>query len=130
MAKKLSNAPDYPEICVSALKEMFKQTGPPVFDKNEILQKGVIIRHLVLPGYLQNSVGILETVAALFKPEEVLLSVMSQFTPYPQNTLPELNRRLKPLEYKYIVSKVLESGFNGYIQDLSSAREEYTPKFK
>ncbi len=130
LAKSLSNAPDYYEKALPAICEMIRQTGKSVFDDEGMLQKGVIIRHLVLPGYLENTYDIIDTVADNFK-GRAMFSLMSQYTP-PKIRLPfeSLNRRLTEEEYEKAVDYMYLSGIeDGFLQELSSAQEEYTPDF-
>lgn len=130
ISKAFSGAPDYPEIALSAIKEMYRQTGDAVFDDEGMLQKGIIIRHLVLPGYLDNTYDVLDAVSEHFS-EGVLFSLMSQYTP-PKKELkyPSLNRRLTEEEYEKAVDYMYLCGIeNGFLQELSSANEEYTPDF-
>ncbi len=125
----LSNAPDYYEKAVPAIKEMLRQTGECVFD-DDMLQRGIIIRHLVLPGYLGNTYDIIDTFAEGFK-GKAMFSLMSQYTP-PKRKLPfeSLNRRLTEEEYQRAVDYMYLSGIeDGFLQELSSAKEEYTPEF-
>lgn len=130
LSKKLSKAEDYAKKAVPAIKEMLRQTGRPTFDEDGMLQKGIIIRHLVLPGYLENTYDVLDCVSENFK-DKALFSLMSQYTP-PQEPLPytSLNRRLSEEEYEKAVDYMYLSGIdNGFVQELSSAKEEYTPDF-
>ncbi len=129
LSKKLSSAPDYYEKAVPAIKEMIRQTGEEKWDEDGLLLKGVIIRHLVLPGFLANTYDIIDTVSTEFP--DVMFSLMSQYTP-PKKHLPteSLNRRLTEEEYEKAVDYMYLSGFeNGFLQELSSAKEEYTPDF-
>ena len=130
LAKKLSSAPDYYEKAVPAIKEMIRQTGECVFDDEGMLLKGTIIRHLVLPGYLDNTYDIIDTFADNFS-GRAMFSLMSQYTP-PKKKLPyeSLNRRLTDEEYEKAVDYMYLSGIeDGFLQELSSAKEEYTPEF-
>ncbi len=130
LSKALSNAPDYAEKAIPAIKEMYRQTGDAVFDEDGMLQKGIIIRHLVLPGYLSNTYDVIDAVTENFG-DGVLFSLMSQYTP-PKKELPykSLNRRLTEEEYEKAVDYMYLSGIeNGFLQELSSAKEEYTPDF-
>lgn len=130
LSKALSNAPDYFERAVPAITEMLRQTGECVFDDEDMLQKGIIIRHLVLPGYLDNTYDIIDTFAEKFK-GRAMFSLMSQYTP-PKKKLPfeSLNRRLTEEEYEKAVDYMYLSGIeDGFLQELSSAKEEYTPEF-
>ena len=130
LSKKLSNAPDYFIKAIPAIKEMCRQTGEAVFDEEGILQKGIIIRHLVLPGYLENTYDVIDAVTENCH-SGVLFSLMSQYTP-PKKILPfeSLNRRLTEEEYEKAVDYMYLSGIeDGFVQELSSAKEEYTPEF-
>ena len=130
VSNALSNAPDYALKAIPAIKEMYRQTGNAVFDEDGMLQKGIIIRHLVLPGYLSNTYDVIDAVTENF-PEGVLFSLMSQYTP-PKKKLPyeSLNRRLTEKEYEKAVDYMYLSGIEeGFLQELSSAQEEYTPDF-
>ncbi len=131
LAKKYSNVNNYFETAQNAVLEMFKQTGPYKFDKNGILQKGVIIRHLIMPGNIENSFGVIDWVSKTFPKGSVLFSLMSQYTPVQElNDFPELCRTLSKKEYnsveQYLYSSKIEDGF---IQDLSSSTSEYIPCF-
>ena len=95
----------------------------------EFSKSGMIVRHLVLPGHLENSYGVIDMFARLFPKGDVLFSLMSQYTP-PADKLPykELNRRVTTLEYNRVYDYMLENGIeNGFAQERSSAKEEYTP---
>ena len=131
LAGKYSAAPDYPETAKAAILEMFRQTGPYELDENGLLRRGVLIRHLVLPNALDNTKRVIDWVSQAFRPGEVLFSLMSQYTPMGMaGAFPELNRRLTPEEYaqamRYMENSPIEDGF---YQELSSAKEEYTPDF-
>ena len=110
---------------------MYRQTGEYEFDEDGMLKKGMIIRHLVLPGHIKNTLDVIDKVSGRFTDSEVLFSLMSQYTP-PKVKLPyeELNRRLTREEYDSAVDYLYLCGIeNGYVQELSSAKEEYTPDF-
>ena len=131
LARQVSGAEDYPGIAKAAISEMFGQVGPCKFDENGILQSGVVVRHLVLPGFLENSYRVIDWFADAFEKGSVLFSLMSQYTP-PKNKLPvkSLNRRLTTLEYNRVYDYMLSKGVEfGYCQQRSSAKEEYTPDF-
>lgn len=126
----LSGAPDYAQFAVPAIKEMIRQTGECITDEDGMLQRGVIVRHLVLPGFLENTYDVIDTVTREFPPW-VMFSLMSQYTP-PKKILPveSLNRRLTEEEYEKAADYMYLSGIdNGFMQELSSAKEEYTPEF-
>lgn len=126
LAKELSCRPRYPEYAAEALGEMLAQKINRC-DAEGILQEGVIIRHLVLPGETRNSIGVLELLNKNFG-NGITLSLMSQFTP--MEGCARLPRRLKPIEYKTVVSHAVKLGFeNVYIQDFDSAKTDYIPDF-
>jgi len=130
-AARYSAAPDYPEVAEAAIREMVRQTGPVRLGSDGLLQSGVIIRHLILPGNLDNTLRVIEWAAGAFRPGEVLFSLMSQYTPCGDlAAFPELQRRISPEEYDAAVSWMELCGLrDGYCQELSSAKEEYTPPF-
>lgn len=129
LAKKYSLAPDYPEVAKSAIKEMFRQTGECVFDGDGILQRGVLIRHLMLPGELENTLDVIDWVSSQFG-DKVLFSLMSQFTPNENCKLPELRKRISEDEYNKAVDYMYLCGMeNAYVQDFSSAENDFTPPF-
>lgn len=131
LAARWSNAPDYPETARAAILEMLRQTGPYEMDADGLMRSGVIVRHLVMPGALQNTFGVLDWVRDTFAPGEILFSLMSQYTPYRElPEYPELNRRLTAEEYAAAVAYMEACGIeDGFYQELSSAEEEYTPDF-
>lgn len=129
LASRLSAAPDYPQAAQAAILEMVRQTGPPQLDESGLLRKGVILRHLALPSLRQDTFHILEW-AASHLGDSVLLSVMCQYTPIGQQDYAPLNRRLSTYEYRLILDKLDALGLHsGYVQDRSSATEEYIPPF-
>ena len=130
-ARRYSGAPDYPEIARAAIMEMFRQTGPYRMDEEGTLTGGVLIRHLILPGRLDDAFDVIDFVAESFPKDSVLFSLMSQFTPMGElGGYPELNRRISKDEYDRARSYLELSGIeNGYFQELSSATEEMIPNF-
>ena len=130
-AQKYSAAKDYPEYARDALREMFRQTGRSEFDGDGMMKKGVLVRHLVLPGNRHDSVTVLKTLAEILPIEDIRLSLMSQYTPDFANDTPytELHRRVTSFEYRYVLSKAESLGFLGYFQERSSADKKYTPEF-
>lgn len=130
LSKAFSKASDYAEKAIPAIKEMLRQAGKYEYDEDGMLTKGVIIRHLVLPGHIDNTYDCMDAVCRHF-PKDILFSLMSQYTP-PKSRLPyeELNRRLTKEEYEAAVDYMYLCGIeNGFLQELSSASEEYTPAF-
>lgn len=130
LSKKYSNVDNYFEIATNAIKEMYSQVGNAIFDDNGIIQKGVIIRHLVLPNHIQNTKNILKWINENM-PKDIYVSVMAQYFPtYKAKNDSLINRKLNKKEYKevfnYLYSLDLQ---NGYIQELGSHEEEYVPDF-
>lgn len=130
LAKKYSNAPDYPEIASKAFDEMISQQPELVFDDNGILLSGVIARHLVLPGQQEDSKKILEYLYLRYG-DSILISIMNQFTPSaPLISWPEINRVLDDEEYQQVIDYALELGIsNGYIQEGETAKDSFIPPF-
>ena len=132
LAAELSRAGNYPAVADRALRAMLRQTGAPVYDPEGYLRRGVIVRHLVLPGQAADSQAVLRRLAAVRRQEGVpfLLSLMSQFTPFYHAADHGLGRRITSYEYRKVVDAALALGLtDGYMQEKSSAREEYTPPF-
>ena len=132
LAAELSRAGNYPAVADRALRAMLRQTGAPVYDPEGYLRRGVIVRHLVLPGQAADSQAVLRRLATVRRQEEVpfLLSLMSQFTPFYHAADHGLGRRITSYEYRKVVDAALALGLtDGYMQEKSSAREEYTPPF-
>lgn len=127
LAGKLSAAPDYPAVAKAAIREMFRQTGPYELDGDGMLTRGVMVRHLVLPGELDNTFGVLDWLAETFRPGDILVSLMGQYTP---NGHGGPDRRLTAEEYRRAVDYMEALGLlEGYTQELSSAEAAYTPPF-
>lgn len=130
LALKYSEAPDYFETATNAIKEMYRQVRKCEFNEDGIMTKGVIIRHLILPNHLENTKKVIDWVKENFNNGEVLFSLMSQFTPNKTCKFPELTRRLTQEEYDEIEEYLFNSGIeDGFMQELSSAKEEYIPPF-
>ena len=132
LAAQLSAAPDYPAVAEAALRQMLAQTGAPVYDGEGFLRRGVIVRHLALPGQWQDSRAVLRTLARLRGETGVpfVPSLMSQFTPFYKAAEHGLGRRITTYEYRRVVDEAIRLGLTeGYMQEKSSAREEYTPPF-
>lgn len=130
-ARRLSNAPGYFNTAMAAVGEMVRQTGKPVFENGRLI-RGTIVRHLVLPGCYKDSIEIARRLGERFG-GDILFSLMSQYTPFGRVlTDPELskmNRRITTFEYTKVLDAVIEAGLEGYMQERSSAKEEYTPDF-
>lgn len=130
LSKKYSKADNYFENATQAIKEMYSQVGGPVFNENGLLKKGVIIRHLVLPHYLQNTKNILKWIKNNL-PDDIYVSVMAQYFPcYKAVNDDKINRKLTKHEYKIIEDYIYLIGLeNGYLQDLEENEEQYVPHF-
>lgn len=130
IAKKYSKIDNYFETAISAIKEMQKQVGNPIFNEEGIIQKGVIIRHLILPHHLLNTKNILKYVKENFD-ENTYISIMAQYFPtYKAKEDKLINRKLMKKEYKEIENYLyLLNLKNGYIQELGEHEEEYVPNF-
>ena len=127
-AAKLSQAPHYFETAMEAVGEMLRQTGRPQFD-GELLKRGTIVRHMVLPNYYKDSLEVIRRVGERFG-DDILFSLMSQYTPFfKAKSEPRLNRRITTFEYNKALDAVMEAGLSGFMQERSSAKEEYTPDF-
>ena len=131
LSKKYSKVDKYFEVATKAIKEMYKQVGTAKFDKNGIIQKGVIIRHLILPNHLQNSKHILKWIKENM-PDDIYVSVMAQYFPtYKAKQDNLINRKLKPKEYREIENFLYTLDLkNGYMQELGEHEEEYVPKWE
>jgi putative pyruvate formate lyase activating enzyme len=130
-SRRYSKAADYFSVASLAVIEMFRQAGPAVFDCEGILQSGLLIRHLVLPGGTLDSVTILDWIADHFDKESVVISLMSQYTPCHESAgYPEINRRLTSLEYNRVLEHFHMLGFQyAYCQQRESAEASYVPAF-
>ena len=127
-AAKLSSAPNYFDTAMAAVEEMLRQTGKPRFE-GDMLIKGTVVRHLVLPYLYKDSAEIIKRVGERFG-TDILFSLMSQYTPfYKAKEHPRLNRRITTFEYNKALDAVIEAGLQGFMQERSSAKEEYTPEF-
>lgn len=128
LAAELSGAADYFPVACEAIREMFRQVGPYVLEDG-LLTRGVVIRHLVLPGYLDNTRRVLDWIAETFAPGDVLVSLMSQYTPT-ANMTGRLARRVTAAEYRAAVDYMRNCGItDGFVQERTSAEEVYTPAF-
>jgi len=131
LAKTYSAAADYPQIAAAAIAEMYRQTGPFAMDDDGILQKGVLVRHLILPNRPTNTKGVIDTLTSLLPKGSYLFSLMSQYTPMPGlEDYPELQQTVSPALadfcYRYMLKKGIE---DGYYQDPDSATEDMIPDF-
>ena len=129
-AGRYSAAPDYPAVAAAAIREMVRQVGPCVFDENGLLKKGVIIRHLVLPRQAEGAKQVMDWVAREFPKGTVLFSLMSQYTPYGRaDQFPEIDRKLRRGEIRAVQDYMDALGLDGFTQERTSAKREYTPPF-
>ncbi len=133
LSEKYSHAPDYSEAAKAAIAEMVRQTGAPSFcerEGQELMRRGVIVRHLLLPGCVEDSK---EIIAYLYRTygDRIYLSIMNQFTPLsPLAAYPELNRRVTEEEYDELVDYAIDLGVeNGFIQEGETAEESFIPDF-
>ena len=130
LAKRLSKVDNYFEIATNAIKEMRRQVGQPVFNEEGIMQKGMIIRHLVLPNHILNSRRVLKWINDNMN--DVYVSVMAQYFPtYKAKEIEDINIKLTKKEYEEIEHYLYRLNLeNGYIQELGEHEEEYVPKWE
>lgn len=130
LSKKYSNVDNYFEIATKAIKEMYFQVGNAVFDDSNIIQKGVIIRHLIIPNHIQNTKNILKWINENM-PKDIYVSVMAQYFPtYKAKDDSLINRKINKKEYNEVLNYLYSLDLqNGYIQDLGNHEEEYVPDF-
>lgn len=127
LAVKYSSAPDYVNIATAAIKEMIFQVGIPQFDDEGIMQKGVIVRNLILPAHTRNSIGVLDIIKRNFG-NQVMVSLMCQYIPAGRaNEFSRINRKITHREYEKVKYEFFSREFDGFTQALSSASEEYIP---
>ncbi|MDE7245903.1 MAG: radical SAM protein [Oscillospiraceae bacterium] len=128
LSARYSRAADYFAYASAAILEMYRQSGDYVLE-NGLLKRGVLIRHLLLPGGLDNAKAVMDWISRTFRPGQVLFSLMSQYTPQP-GAVGLLSRRVTGAEYRAALAYMHNLGItDGYCQDSSSARAEYTPAF-
>lgn len=128
-AQKYSNAPDYPEVAKNALAEMKRQVQGYAFDSRSVMQKGVIVRHLVLPQNTNSALRIIDYIAENYS--DTYLSIMAQYVPCGSlENYPEINRKITEREYNKVVDYALQTGLeNVFIQQTESAEKEFIPPF-
>ena len=131
LAGAYSAAPDYAEVATAALAEMHRQTGAACFDADGLMTRGVVVRHLVLPGSRADSMAVLDRIAETVPVGDVRLSLMRQYTPdfAPRSGPKSLLRRVTSFEYESVMQHAVELGFEGYFQQKESADKAYTPDF-
>lgn len=138
LSQKYSHAPDYSKVAKAAIEEMVRQTGKPVFKEAEnmseeeepLIRKGTIVRHLVLPGQVEDSKAVIRYLYETYG-DKIYISIMNQFTPMSDlSAYPELARKLTEEEYDEVVDYAIELGVeNGYIQEGETAKESFIPAF-
>lgn len=131
LAARLSHAPDYFDVACRAIDEMVRQVGPCEFGPDGMLKKGVIIRHLILPGQVQNSLKVLDYIAEHFPKGTVLLSLMAQYVPSGRvRHTPPFDRPITEEEYKAVVDWLYMLDLtDGFLQERSAATDAYLPEF-
>ena len=128
MAAMLSGARDYPEVAFAAIAEMIRQTGAPVYDENGMMQRGTLIRHLVLPGLTGDSMKILTRIRDEFP--GIPVSLMGQYTPCGRAlSMPGMDRKIKKKDYARVLAHMEAIGLDGYRQELGSADGAFIPSF-
>ena len=129
-AKKYSNADNYLQVAKIAIEEMVSQKGTPVYDDEGMMTKGVIVRHLLMPGFLQESKAIIRYVYEEYG-ERVVLSIMNQYTPLKQvEKYPEINRKVSEYEYESLINYAISIGVKeAYVQEGETAEESFIPPF-
>lgn len=134
LAIKYSSAPNYRETATKAISEMIRQRGTYRYNENDpsLLQSGVVVRHLVLPSHRKDSIDVLNELARTVDPNNILLSLMSQYTPdfALDTSYKNLHRKVTSFEYNSVCDVALTLGFDGFMQDKNSAISDYTPDFK
>ena len=123
-----SHAEDYREFAVPAIDEMVRQTGAPQFDKNGLLKRGTVIRHLMLPGLAGDTAQVLRDIASRWG-DSVLVSLMRQYTPFDMQDYPELDRTITAEEYADACTLFGELGLGGFFQQGESISESFIPAF-
>lgn len=130
LALKYSHAKDYPEVAKEALKEMVRQVGEPEFDDRGMIQKGIIVRHLLLPGHVRDSKNVLKYLIDTYE-NRIYISLMNQYTPMPaMKGDPLLSRKVTEREYERLIDYGISLGLeNGFIQEGETAKESFIPEF-
>ncbi|MBR4885590.1 MAG: radical SAM protein [Lentisphaeria bacterium] len=132
LAIRYSNAPGYFAAVTRAIREMFRQTGRYRIDEETgLMERGIIIRHLLLPGQVENTKRVIDWVAETFDPGDVLFSLMRQYIPHGKaEEYPELNRKVTDEEYQAVEAHLFDSGIeDGFVQDEDSASKDFIPSF-
>ncbi len=131
ISRKYSSAPDYFEYASQAVLDMIRQTGNLQYNYDGGLIKGTVIRHLVLPNCRHDSMKIMDWIAQNTSSEQVLVSIMSQYTPFDfiPDSFPELKRKVTKMEYNSVVRYAQNLGICGFTQEKSASDEKYVPDF-
>ena len=131
ISSKYSNAPDYFDYASEAILAMIKQVGKLTFNSEGGLMKGTVIRHMVLPSHRHDSIKLIEWIADNTSRDDVLVSIMNQFTPFDfiSEEFSELKRKVTKMEYNSVINRAAELGLKGFTQERSSASEDYVPDF-
>ena len=127
LGKEFSGAADYFELATAAIREMVRQVGAPKWDGDKLLS-GVIVRHLILPGHVENSLKVLDWLGETFAPGEILVSLMRQYTPMPGMVAP-LDRTVTEEEYQAVLSWMLLNDLEGFTQEAEAADVGFIPDF-
>lgn len=134
IAAKYSGCADYFEKTSAALQEMFRQVGPAEFDENGQMKRGLLVRHLVLPGAYKDSMKLMDFLGEAFPAGSIRISLMSQYTPFGRvlkepDRFKELGRRVTTFEYNKVIDRALANGLDGYSQQRSSSTMALRPDF-
>ena len=130
LAMRYSKAPNYFNIAIDAIEEMYRQVGPVVLDENGIMKKGIIVRHLLLPGHIDDSKKILEYLHLIYG-NNIFISIMNQYTPLEQvKNIDELNKTVTEDEYNELIEYAISIGIdNAFVQDGETQKESFIPEF-
>ena len=129
LAQSLSGAKNYFSVAKLALKEMVRQTGAPRWEGDQLV-RGTVVRHLILPGQVENSLRVLDWLGEHFRPGEILVSLMRQYTPMEATTgMPPFDRRITDEEYDAVLSWMYLNGLEGFVQEGEAADTAYIPDF-
>lgn len=135
LSQNMAQAPDYRDIATGAIREMLRQQPVAIFDEAGMMQRGVALRHLVLPGHYKDSISVIDWLSEQF-PLDLPFSIMSQYTPFSElskvnSNYPELNRRLTTYEYQKVIERAQNRGFSHILtQNRTSATKSWTPDFE
>ena len=128
LAEKLSRCPDYVERTTAAIDEMIRQCGDSTYEEG-LIKRGIIIRHLVLPSHVKNSFGVLQIIKEHWN-DRIPVSLMAQYMPAGKaDEYPDINRRITKREYRRVLERYYDLGFDGFAQELTSADQKYIPEW-